>query len=190
MFLNGHGRIMSALRHDQQLPGRSQNIIEAIQKSSHIMCAYRGSMKNLCHGHPPPGGGFSTQKRLFEWALGVGARRNNCMKDDQPVPFFSKPGIESRRAGLKKIRDIVAQNQILSLCWRATFSKHRRVFYATGIFICYGYGLSETTATVTCHEPVISSSGWWKAMPASTSEYPEREILSRAHVMKDTIKAC
>ncbi len=95
------------------------------------------------------------KKRLFEWAIDVGARRNNCIKDEQPVPFFLDAMYRIADAlVLKKIRDIVGGRIKFFPCAGAPLSqKIEEFFYATGIFICYGYGLSETTATVTCHEP-------------------------------------
>lgn len=95
------------------------------------------------------------KKRLFEWAIDVGARRNNCIKDEQPVPFVLEAMYRIADAlVLKKIRDIVGGRIKFFPCAGAPLSqKIEEFFYATGIFICYGYGLSETTATVTCHEP-------------------------------------
>lgn len=95
------------------------------------------------------------KKHLFEWAIDVGARRNNCIKDEQPVPFLLEARYRIADAlVLKKIRDIVGGRIKFFPCAGAPLSqKIEEFFYATGIFICYGYGLSETTATVTCHEP-------------------------------------
>lgn len=95
------------------------------------------------------------KKRLFEWAIDVGARRNNCIKDERPVPFFLEAMYRIADAlVLKKIRDIVGGRIKFFPCAGAPLSQNiEEFFYATGIFICYGYGLSETTATVTCHEP-------------------------------------
>jgi long-chain acyl-CoA synthetase len=95
------------------------------------------------------------KKRLFEWAIDAGARRNNCIRDEQPVPFFLEAMYRIADAlVLKKIRDIVGGRIKFFPCAGAPLSQNiEEFFYAAGIFICYGYGLSETTATVTCHEP-------------------------------------
>ena len=95
------------------------------------------------------------KKRLFEWAIDIGARRNNCIKDEQPVPFLLEAMYRIADAlVLKKIRDIVGGRIKFFPCAGAPLSQNiEEFFYATGVFICYGYGLSETTATVTCHEP-------------------------------------
>ena len=132
-------------------------IIEAIQEvKPTIMCAvprfyekiYAAVFHRLEAASP-------LKKRLFEWALAIGARRNDCIKDEQPVPFF----LEARYRladvlVLKKIRDIVGGRIKFFPCAGAPLSQTiEAFFYAAGIFVCYGYGLSETTATVTCHEP-------------------------------------
>jgi long-chain acyl-CoA synthetase len=134
-----------------------KSIIEAIQEvKPTIMCAvprfYEKIYATVYHRLEAAS---SLKKRLFKWSLGVGAKRNNCMKDDQPVPFFLE--IRYRIADvlvLKKIRDIVGGRIKFFPCAGAPLSQNiEEFFYAAGIFICYGYGLSETTATVTCHEP-------------------------------------
>ena len=97
----------------------------------------------------------SVKKRLFEWAVEVGRRANNCKKDRLPVP----PGLKFRhmiadRLVLKKIRDLVGGRIRFMPCAGAPLSQEiEEFFYAVGVFVWYGYGLSETTATVTCHPP-------------------------------------
>lgn len=134
-----------------------KTIIEAIQEvKPTIMCAVpRFYEKIYATVHHRLEAASPLKKRLFAWALGIGARRNNCIKDDRSVPFF----LEARYRiadvlVLKKIRDIVGGRIKFFPCAGAPLSQNiEEFFYAAGIFICYGYGLSETTATVTCHEP-------------------------------------
>ena len=95
------------------------------------------------------------KKRLFQWAVEVGRRANNCKKDQLPVP----PGLKFKhmiadRLVLKKIRELVGGRIRFMPCAGAPLSQEiEEFFYAVGLFVWYGYGLSETTATVTCHPP-------------------------------------
>jgi long-chain acyl-CoA synthetase len=134
-----------------------KTIIEAIQEvKPTIMCAVpRFYEKIYATVHHRLETASAMKKRLFEWALGIGARRNNCIKDGMPVPLFLEARYRIADAlVLKKIRDIVGGRIKFFPCAGAPLAKNiEAFFYATGIFICYGYGLSETTATVTCHEP-------------------------------------
>ncbi len=134
-----------------------KTIIEAIQEvKPTIMCAvprFYEKIHATVHHRLEAASPF--KKRLFEWALDVGARRNNRIKDEQPVPLFLEA--KYRIADvlvLKKIRSIVGGRIKFFPCAGAPLAQNiEAFFYAAGIFICYGYGLSETTATVTCHEP-------------------------------------
>lgn len=134
-----------------------KSIIEAIQEvKPTIMCAvprfYEKIYATVYHRLEAAS---PFKKRLFEWAIGVGGRRNNCIRDAQPVPSFLEARYRIADAlVLKKIRDIVGGRIKFFPCAGAPLSQNiEEFFYAAGIFICYGYGLSETTATVTCHEP-------------------------------------
>jgi long-chain acyl-CoA synthetase len=134
-----------------------KSIIEAIQEvKPTIMCAvprfYEKIYATVYHRLEAAS---LLKKRLFEWAIAVGARRNNCIKDEQPVSILLEAQYRIADAlVLRKIRDIVGGRIKFFPCAGAPLSQNiEEFFYATGIFICYGYGLSETTATVTCHEP-------------------------------------
>jgi long-chain acyl-CoA synthetase len=95
------------------------------------------------------------RRRLFHWAIGVGRAYGNLYKDRKPIPF----GVRLRHAVadrlvLKKLQAIVGGRIKFFPCAGAPLSQEiEEFFYAAGIYVCYGYGLTETTATVTCHEP-------------------------------------
>jgi len=94
------------------------------------------------------------RRRLFHWAIGVGRRYGSLYKDRRPIPL----GLRLRHAladrlVLHKLRDVVGGRIKFFPCAGAPLSQEiEEFFYAAGIYVCYGYGLTETTATVTCHE--------------------------------------
>ena len=95
------------------------------------------------------------RRRLFHWAIGVGRRYGNQYKDRKTIPL----GLRLRHAladklVLSKLRAVVGGRIKFFPCAGAPLSQEiEEFFYAAGIYICYGYGLTETTATVSCHEP-------------------------------------
>jgi len=95
------------------------------------------------------------KRKLFNWALKIGTAANNLKKEELPVPLALK--LKYRIADklvLSKIRDLVGGRIRFMPCAGAPLSQEiEEFFYAVGMFIWYGYGLSETTATVTCHPP-------------------------------------
>lgn len=94
------------------------------------------------------------KQKLFKWAVKVGAQHNNRKKDQlfiSPLLRFKYKIADT--LVLKKIRDVVGGRIKFFPCAGAPLSQEiEEFFYACGLFICYGYGLTETTATVTCHE--------------------------------------
>ncbi|MBP8979688.1 MAG: long-chain fatty acid--CoA ligase [Syntrophobacterales bacterium] len=95
-----------------------------------------------------------SKKRLFMWAVELGDRVYRRVKEKQPLPWDLR--LKHRIAEklvLLKLRDIVGGRIRFFPCAGAPLSKHiEEFFHAVGIPIKYGYGLTETTATVTCHE--------------------------------------
>ncbi|MGQ9842278.1 MAG: AMP-dependent synthetase/ligase [Spirochaetota bacterium] len=94
------------------------------------------------------------KQKLFKWAVKVGAQHNNRKKDQRFIsPMLRFKYKIADTLVLKKIRDIVGGRIKFFPCAGAPLSQEiEEFFYACGLFICYGYGLTETTATVTCHE--------------------------------------
>lgn len=95
-----------------------------------------------------------SKKRLFMWAVELGDRVYRRVKEKQPLPWDLR--LKHRIAEklvLHKLRDLVGGRIRFFPCAGAPLSKHiEEFFHAVGIPIKYGYGLTETTATVTCHE--------------------------------------
>jgi long-chain acyl-CoA synthetase len=132
-------------------------IIEFIQEvKPTVMCAvprlyekiYAAAFHKLESASP-------AKQRLFRWAVATGAKANNLKKDRLPVPAMLKLRYAvADKLVLSKIRALVGGRMRFMPCAGAPLSQEiEEFFYAVGIFVWYGYGLSETTATVTCHPP-------------------------------------
>jgi long-chain acyl-CoA synthetase len=121
-----------------------------------VMCAVprfyekvHGTIQKKLEKSPP------LKRALFRWAVGVGAKYHTRRRDKR----FITPTLALRyrladKLVLSKIRDAVGGRIRFFPCAGAPLAPEIEAFlHAAGIFICYGYGLTETTATVTCHEP-------------------------------------
>ncbi len=132
-------------------------VVEYLQQAKPtIMCAvprfyekiYATVLSRLASAPP-------LRQKLFHWAIRVGAAYGNLYKDRKPIPatLRLRHAIADKLV-LHKLRDIVGGRIKFFPCAGAPLSQEiEEFFYAAGITICYGYGLTETTATVTCHEP-------------------------------------
>ncbi|MGE5235759.1 MAG: AMP-dependent synthetase/ligase [Acidobacteriota bacterium] len=94
------------------------------------------------------------RRAIFRWATGVGRQYAWRVKDTLPVPTLLRlRHAVADRLVLAKLRAIVGGRIKFFPCAGAPLAREiEEFFYAAGIFVCYGYGLTETTATVSCHE--------------------------------------
>jgi len=133
------------------------------------------------------------KKKLFLWAVRTGEDVYKKKKEEEPIPLLL--GLQHRVAEalvLKKIQGIVGGRIRFFPCAGAPLSrKIEEFFHAAGIRITYGYGLTETTATLTCHEKYHFRPGT-VGKPIKGVEVkiaPDGEILVRgASVMKGYYK--
>ncbi len=172
-----------------------RQIVDFIQEvKPTIMCAvprfyekiYAAIMHRL-ESAPP------ARRKLFHWAIAVGRERNGRIKDQLSVPrALALQYALADRLVLKKVRAITGGRIRFFPCAGAPLGQEIEAFFhAAGLFICYGYGLSETTATVTCHEPTGYRFGLvGKPMPGVEVRIGDNdEILVRAPtVMKGYYK--
>jgi len=95
-----------------------------------------------------------SKRNLFMWAVELGNQVFRRTKEKQPLPWDLKLKYRiAEKLVLKKLRDVVGGRIRFFPCAGAPLSQHiEEFFHAVGIPIKYGYGLTETTATVTCHE--------------------------------------
>ena len=94
------------------------------------------------------------RQRLFRWAMAVGAEVARHRREARPLPLGLR--LEHRIADalvLRKIRAIFGGSAKFFPCAGAPLSREIEDFFAAaGLFICQGYGLTETCATVSCYE--------------------------------------
>ncbi|MEI7594473.1 MAG: long-chain fatty acid--CoA ligase [Bacteroidota bacterium] len=96
---------------------------------------------------------WSKSKRtIFNWALKIGHKKikYNCISKTPPLLLQLKHAV-AEAIVLKKLRNIFGGNIRFIPCAGAAINNELlRFFHATGLFINYGYGTTETTATVSC----------------------------------------
>lgn len=130
-----------------------------------VMCAvprfyqkiYAGVNEMVVTGSP-------TKKKIFAWALGKGTEVAELRRLDKKIPLAL--ALQNKVAGLlvfNKIKKKMGGKLWFMPCGGASVSAEvTRFFEAMGIHITVGYGLTETTATLTCfpfHHFVHGSAG-------------------------------
>ncbi len=96
------------------------------------------------------------KRKIFLWALDVGRSMYERMKAGKPVDLFLGLKHElADRLVLRKIQDIFGGRVRFMVSGGAPLSKEIAEFFrSAGILICEGYGLTETSPTITCNTPV------------------------------------
>lgn len=94
----------------------------------------------------------STKKKIFNWSIKTGSKVSNIKKTGKNVPALLKMKYNiADTLVLKKLRLIFGGNIRSMPCSGAALPIHLlKFFHATGVFVNYGYGATETTATVSC----------------------------------------
>ena len=106
---------------------------------------YEGIMKEF-DGWP------AVKQRIFNWSIKTGHDASAFReKGKKPPTFLSLKRKLADRLVLKKLRNIFGSSMRTMPCSGAAISEDLlRFFHATGLFVNYGYGATETTATVSC----------------------------------------
>jgi len=121
------------------------------------------------------------KKSIFNWAINIGNKRSDYLCKSAKVPFIlSLKHNIADKVVLEKFRKIFGGNVRFMPCAGAAISMtHLRFFHAAGIFVCYGYGATETSATVSCFKSdVYDFNTVGSVMPGVEVRIsPEDEIL-------------
>lgn len=92
------------------------------------------------------------KKLIFDWAIAVGHQCSEYRGKSMNLPagLKFKRNIAEKLV-LKKLRNVFGKNIRQMPCAGAAIREDLlRFFHATGLFVTYGYGATETTATVSC----------------------------------------
>ncbi len=93
------------------------------------------------------------KRKIFNWSICVGYRISEYRGNGQPLPI----GIKIRKVVANalvftKIKKIFGGHiRFFPCAGAAIINQHLRFFHAAEVFINYGYGATETTATVSCY---------------------------------------
>lgn len=132
-------------------PKKIIDIIKEVKPT--LMCAvprffektYAGVLNALEHASP-------LKRKIFHWAIKTGSKRIEFTCIEKPVPWMValKYRIADRLV-LRTGRAVLGGNIRFMPCAGANLSDDIvRFFHSVGITVTYGYGLTETTATVSC----------------------------------------
>jgi long-chain acyl-CoA synthetase len=123
------------------------------------------------------------KRRIFHWAVGVGRQYAYARKDARPVgPWLRSRHALADRLVLHKIRDAMGgPKKVLSAGGAALSKEIEEFFFAAGLLVNQGYGLTETSPMVTCNRPNDFRFGTvGKLIPGSEVKIaPDGEILVR-----------
>jgi long-chain acyl-CoA synthetase len=127
--------------------------------------------------------GSGTKQKLFEWAVKVGNRYAHAReRGDRVGPVLAAQRALADKLVLHKIRDIVGgPKNFFSAGGAALAAEIEEFFFAAGLLVCQGYGLTETSPMLTCNSPKEFRFGTvGKVIPGCELKIaPDGEILAR-----------
>ena len=95
------------------------------------------------------------RRALFKWAMGIGRQYQYRKKEKRLVgPLLALQHQVADALVLSRIRDVVGGEKNFFSCGGAPLSEDiEEFFFAAGLLICQGYGLTETSPMLTCNAP-------------------------------------
>jgi long-chain acyl-CoA synthetase len=118
-----------------------------------VMCVVPRFFEKTYEGIMKEFNGWPTYKqRIFNWSVKTGHQFSEYSAGNKKAPLLlSVKRKVADRLVLKKLRNIFGSRMRTMPCSGAAISQELlRFFHATGVFVNYGYGATETTATVSC----------------------------------------
>ncbi|MCW9715316.1 AMP-dependent synthetase/ligase [Avibacterium sp. 21-594] len=127
------------------------------------------------------------RRALFNWAMKVGHRYFDLKSQKQPIPFWLKQQFFlADKLVLSKLRNLLGGRIRMMPCGGAKLEPTIGLFFhSIGINIKLGYGMTETTATVSCWEDDhFEPNSIGKLMPGAEVKIGENdEILVRGEMV-------
>jgi long-chain acyl-CoA synthetase len=123
------------------------------------------------------------QRMIFDWAISVGREKSRCLQQKQDPSLWLS--LKSRLADtlvFSKIKDSLGGRIKYMISGGAPLAREiQEFFHAAGILVLEGYGLTETTPTLTVNRPDDYRFGTvGKAVPGVTLKIAEDgEILAK-----------
>ncbi|MFC1234744.1 AMP-dependent synthetase/ligase [Vibrio sp. F74] len=123
------------------------------------------------------------RKMIFTWAVNMGARIAVCKQEGREPSFILKKSFKlADKLVLAKLRALLGGNINFMPCGGAKLDATiGRFFHAIGINVKLGYGMTETTATVSCWDDgIFNPDSIGTTMPGAQVKIGENsEILVR-----------
>ncbi|GEM78321.1 AMP-dependent synthetase/ligase [Vibrio superstes] len=123
------------------------------------------------------------KKAMFTWAVNMGARVALCKQEErEPSYLLKRSHALADKLVLSKLRALLGGNITMMPCGGAKLDETiGRFFHALGLNVKLGYGMTETTATVSCwDEPAFNPDSIGTSMPGAQVKIGENnEILVR-----------
>ena len=117
-----------------------------------MMCAVPRFYQKIYAGvQDMVGAGSNSKKKIFNWALSIGSQVAELKRRNQEIPFsLSLKNSIADKLVFSKIKNKMGGKLWFMPCGGASISSDVTEFFdAMGIHITVGYGLTETTATLT-----------------------------------------
>ena len=101
------------------------------------------------------------QKKIFNWGIDVGREYAFKKKDNKMIgPLLRIKHALADKLILSKIRDVVGGPKNFFSAGGAPLSREiEEFFFAAGLLVCQGYGLTETSPMISCNSPVAFKFG-------------------------------
>ncbi len=124
-----------------------------VEVKPHVMCAVpRFYEKIFAAIHEKIAKAPFIRKAIFTWAINMGAKMAECHREQrQPSLMLKKSHALANKLVLSKVREALGGDIKMMPCGGAKLDPTiGRFFHALGINVKLGYGMTETTATVSC----------------------------------------